>query len=137
MANKTGMLPANGHRIQGRSSESFLNAREIIMELGLEGNEVFMDAGCGDGHAAIEAVDILGEDATIYAVDIYEPSIEDLQKAAEENGYENLIPICADIADHIDLDDDLVDMILLINVWHGFKATRRMDEAIEELKRIL
>ncbi len=137
MGNKTGMLPANGHRIQGRSSESFLNAREIIMELGLEGNEVFMDAGCGDGHAAIEAVDILSEDATIYAVDIYEPSIEDLQNAADENGYDNLIPICADIADHIDIDDDTVDIVLLINVWHGFKATRRMDEAIEELKRIL
>ena len=137
MGNKTGMLPAKGHRIQGRSSESFLDAREIIMELGLEGNEVFMDAGCGDGHAAIEAVDILGEDATIYAVDIYEPSIEDLKKAADENGYDNLIPICADIADHIDLDDDTVDIVLLINVWHGFKATRRMDEAIEELKRIL
>ena len=137
MANKTGMLPANGHRIQGRSSESFLNAREIIMELGLEGNEVFMDAGCGDGHAAIEAVDILGEDATIYAVDIFEPSIEDLIKDKEEKGIDNLFPICADIADHIDLDDDVVDIVLLINVWHGFKATRRMDEAIEELKRIL
>ena len=30
----------------------------------------------------------------------------------------------------------IIDVILLINVWHGFKATRRMDEAIEELKRI-
>lgn len=39
--------------------------------------------------------------------------------------------------DHIDLEDDVVDIVLLINVWHGFKATRRMDEAIEELKRIL
>ena len=131
MANTTGMLPANGHRIQGRSSESFLNAHDIIMELGLEGNEVFMDAGCGDGHAALEAVEILDDDAIIYGVDIYEPSIEDLQKAADEKGYDNLIPICADIPDHINLDDDTVDIILLINVWHGFKATRRMDEAIE------
>ena len=137
MGNKTGLLPANGHRIQGRSSESFLNAHDIIMELNLNGNETFMDAGCGDGHAALEAVEIMDDDATIYAVDIYEPSIEDLQKAADEKGYDNLIPICADIADHIDLDDDVVDVILLINVWHGFKATRRMDEAIEELKRIL
>ena len=118
MANTTGMLPANGHRIQGRSSESFLNAHDIIMELGLKGNEVFMDAGCGDGHAALEAVDILDDDATIYAVDIYEPSIEDLQKAADEKGYANLKPICADIAERSDCDDDIVDMIMLINVWH-------------------
>ncbi|SFL51397.1 Methyltransferase domain-containing protein [Methanobrevibacter olleyae] len=137
MANKTGILPANGHRIQGRSSESFLNAHDIIMELNLKGNEVFMDAGCGDGHAALEAVEILDDDATIYAIDIYEPSIEDLIKEKEEKAIDNLFPICADISDHIDLDDDLVDVILLINVWHGFKATRRMDKAIEELKRIL
>lgn len=137
MSNKTGLLPANGHRIQGRSSEDFLDAREIINSLNLKGDEIFMDAGCGDGHAAMEAVDILNDNAIIYALDVYQPSIDDIVKDVEEKGINNLIPICADIADHIDLEDDLIDVILLINVWHGFKARRNMDAAIDELKRII
>lgn len=136
MENKTGMMPANGHRIHGRSSEDFLDAREIIKELKLEGNEVFMDAGCGDGHASFEAVDILSDDGLVYALDVYDASIEDLKNAVEEKGIKNIIPICSDITDHIDLDDNTVDIILMINVFHGFKACRKIDEAIEELKRI-
>ena len=61
---KNNMMPSNGHRIHGFSSETFIDAREIIKSLGLKGNEVFMDAGCGDGHAALEG--ILGFDSVVH-----------------------------------------------------------------------
>ena len=80
---KNNMMPSNGHRIHGFSSETFIDAREIIKSLGLKGNEVFMDAGCGDGHVAMIAHDLLDEDAIIYAVDIYDASIEDMQKEVD------------------------------------------------------
>lgn len=57
-----------------------------------------MDAGCGDGHAAMEAYDMMDDDATIYALDIYKPSIEDLKKDLKEKGITNVIPIQSDIA---------------------------------------
>ncbi len=137
MANKTGLMPKNGHRIHGRSSESFLDAREIINSLNLKGDEVFMDAGCGDGHAAIEALDILNDDAIIYGVDIYDASIEDLEKYKEENSISNLIPLVGDLTSHVDVDDDSIDVILMINVFHGFKAVRKLNETVEELKRMI
>ncbi len=134
---KKKMLPSNGHRIQGFSSETFIDAREIINGFNLKGNEVFMDVGCGDGHATMIAHDILDDDAIIYAVDVFEDSIEDLDAEVNEKGIENIIPICADATEHIDIDDDSVDMILLINVWHHFNVMKKMDEAVEELKRVL
>lgn len=137
MTNNTGLLPFNGHRIQGRSSESFIDARDIISRLDLKGNEVFMDAGCGDGHAAMEAYDMMGDDATIYALDIYEPSIEDLKEDIKEKGITNIIPIQSDIAGDITLEDDTVDVCLMINVFHGFVAMKNTDKAIAELKRII
>lgn len=136
MTNKTGLLPANGHRIQGRSSEDFLDADEILKQLNLQGDEIFMDAGCGDGHVAIKALEYI-RDGDVYALDVYEPSIEDLNKYKEDNNVENLKPVLSDIADHIDIDDGAIDIILMVNVFHGFKATRKMDEAIEELSRII
>ena len=125
------------HRHHGKSSANFLDSDEILNELNLKGNETFLDAGCGDGHVAMIAHDLLDEDAIIYAVDIYDASIEDMQKEVDEKGIKNIIPICADATEHIDVEDDFVDVILLINVWHHFNVARKMDEATLELKRIL
>lgn len=134
--NTTGLLPANGHRIQGRSSEDFLDVDEILGELNLKGNETLMDAGCGDGHVAIRALDLLPE-GVVYALDVYEPSIEDMKKYKSENNVDNLIPVQSDIADKVDVDDDVLDVVLLVNVFHGFNTMRKMDGACSELKRII
>ena len=137
MSNDTGLIPSNGHRIQGRTSESFIDARDVISRLNLKGNEVFMDAGCGDGHVTMIAHDMMSEKATIYALDAYQPSIEDLKKDLDKEGMKNVIPIQSDITMKIALDDDIVDICLLINVFHHFIMKKSADEAIKELKRII
>ena len=137
MTSETGLFPSNGHRIQGRSTESFLDARDVLSRLNLKGNEVFADIGCGDGHVAMEAYDMLDDEATIYAVDIFEPSIEDMEKEVEEKGIKNIIPVQSDVSDHIAIEDDTVDICLLINVFHHFVAMEKTDGAICELKRII
>ncbi len=136
MSNDTGLMPFNGHRIQGRSSESFIDAHEVISRLNLEGNEVFLDAGCGDGHVAFEAYDIMDNEAVIYALDIYEPSIIDLEEEVEKKNISSIIPVLSDIAGKISLKDNSIDMTLMINVFHGFVAQENVNEAIAELKRI-
>ena len=134
MSNKTGKVPSNGHRIQGRSSESFIDAREVLSKLELQGDEVFLDAGCGDGHVSFLARELLDKEAIIYAVDNYEPSIEDMQKDVEVRGITNILPILGDITSNIPLDNDSVNVALLINVFHHF--LENTDEAITELKRV-
>jgi len=136
MTTDTGLVPSNGHRIQGRTTEAFLDAGNVISRLNLKGNEVFVDAGCGDGHASFIARDMMGDNAIIYALDIYEPSIEDMQKDVEEQKIENIIPIQSNIARNINLDDDKIDITLMINVFHHFVAHETADDAIDELKRI-
>jgi ubiquinone/menaquinone biosynthesis C-methylase UbiE len=134
MSNKSGSVPSNGHRIRGRSSEYFIDAREVLSKLELKGDEVFLDAGCGDGHVSFLAREVLDNDALIYALDNYQPSIEDLANYVQAQGITNIIPILGDIAGDIALDDDSVDVCLLINVFHHF--VENSDEAISELKRI-
>lgn len=132
------MKPENGHRAHGFSSAFFLDSDEIIMELDLKGNETFMDAGCGDGHNAIKVLEDYNHKGTVYAVDIYDASIEDMETYKKENDVENLINIGADITEGIPgIGDASIDVVLLVNVFHGFKASRKLDEAVEELKRIV
>ena len=132
------MMPENGHRAHGFSSAYFLDSDEIIHELNLNGDEVFMDAGCGDGHNAIKVLEDYNHRGTVYAVDIYDASIEDMETYKKENNVENLINIEADITEGIPgVEDESVDVILMVNVFHGFKASRKLDEAVEELARIV
>ena len=132
------MKPENGHRAHGFSSVHFLDSDEIIRELDLRGDEVFMDAGCGDGHNAIKILEDYNHKGLVYAVDVYDASIEDMQTYKDDNDVENLINIEADITDGIPgVDDESVDVILMVNVFHGFKASRKLDEAVKELERIV
>ena len=131
-------MPENGHRAHGFSSANFLDSDEILNELNLTGLETFMDAGCGDGHIAIKAIEEYLPNGNVYAVDIYDASIEDMETYKKDNNVDNLINIEADITEGIpDVKDDSVDVILLVNVFHGFKASRRLDDAVIELKRII
>lgn len=128
----------NGHRAHGFSSVHFLDSDEIIAELNLNGDETFMDLGCGDGHIAIKVVEEYLPDGTVYAVDAYDASIEDMETYKQENNIENLINIEADVTKGISgVADESMDVVLMVNVFHGFKASRTMDEAIEEFSRII
>ncbi len=132
------MMPENGHRAHGFSSAFFLDSDEIIQELELAGDETFMDAGCGDGHNAIKILEDYNHKGLVYAVDIYNASIEDMETYKSENSIENLINIEADITEGIPgVDDESIDVVLMVNVFHGFKASRKMDEAVDELSRII
>lgn len=132
------MMPENGHRAHGFSSAFFLDSDEILKELDLKGNETFMDAGCGDGHIAIKAIEEYLPNGHVYAVDVYDASIEDMETYKKENNIENLTNIEADITEGISgVDDESIDVVLLVNVFHGFKASRKLDEAVDELARII
>ena len=126
------------HKHHAKSSVNFLDSDEILEKLDLKGNEVFMDAGCGDGHIAITALKKYLPDGLAYAVDSYDISINELEEYKKENNLENLINILADLTEDIpQIDDDSIDMIFMLNVVHGFKAAGNMDEVIEKLLRIL
>lgn len=132
------MVPANGHRARGFSSDFFLDSNEIIDELNLKGSENVMDAGCGDGHIAIKLLEDYITSGTVYAVDVYDASIEDMEKYKLENNVDNLINIEADLTQGIkEIDDETLDVILMVNVFHGFNASRKVDEAISEFSRLI
>lgn len=126
-----------GHIHNGKSSATFLDSDEILSDLNLEGNETFMDAGCGDGYIAIKAIEEYLPEGKVYAVDSYDKSIEELEIYKKENSLENLINIEADITKTIPgVDNDSIDVALMVNVFHGFTSENRND-VLSEFSRIL
>jgi len=126
------------HKHHAKSSINFLDSDEILEKLKLNGNEIFMDAGCGDGHIAIKALNDYLPNGLVYAIDNYDVSIRELEDYKTENNLEKLITVQADLTKDIpQIDDDSIDMIFMLNVVHGFKASGNMDDVIEKLLRIL
>ena len=96
-----------------------------------------MDAGCGDGHIAIKAIERYLPEGTVYAVDAYDESIKELNDYINRNNIEKLIAVEADITKAIPgVEDDSVDVALMVNVFHGFTSGNR-DDVIDEFARIL
>ena len=126
------------HRHHGKSSANFLDSDEILGELNLCGDETFMDLGCGDGYIAIKAINDYLHEGTVYAVDVYNLAIEELDAYKDENNVENLINIEADVTKGIsDVDDGKIDVILMLNVFHGFADVETRDKVIDELSRLI
>ncbi|WP_298522216.1 class I SAM-dependent methyltransferase [uncultured Methanobrevibacter sp.] len=126
------------HKHHAKSSANFLDSDEILRELNLKGNEVFMDAGCGDGYISIKAINEYLPDGIVYAVDSYDVAIEELNEYKQENNIENLITVLGDFTEGIvDVCDGEIDVILMLNVFHGFQDTKTRDAVIEELSRLI
>ncbi|MBR4448114.1 class I SAM-dependent methyltransferase [Methanobrevibacter sp.] len=126
------------HKHHGKSSAKFLDSDEILSELNLNGNETFLDAGCGDGYISKKAIEKYLPEGKVYAVDLYSESIIELKSFVDENDIDNLIPVEADITKTIQgVDDESVDVVLMLNVFHGFKESGQREDVINELKRII
>lgn len=126
-----------GHVHHAKSSATFLDSDEILSELNLKGNESFIDAGCGDGYIAVKAIEKYLPEGMVYAVDVYNESIKELNSYKNENNLKNLINIEADITKTIPgVEDESIDVAIMVNVFHGFTSENR-DDVIDEFNRIL
>lgn len=126
------------HKHHGKSSAKFLNAEDILSQLDLNGSETFMDAGCGDGYISKKAIEKYLSAGHVYAVDVYEDAIKKMNDYKNENNISNLTNVQGDISKEIpEINDGSVDVILMVNVFHGFKASGEMGNVIDMLKKLL
>lgn len=125
------------HIHHGKSSRSILNAERVLNVIGVKEGEVFLDAGCGDGFISLSAVRFVGDSGRVYAVDIYQKSIEELQKEIERNKLQNIEALIADVTEKIPVADNSTDICLLANVLHGFVENNETEKALKEIVRVL
>lgn len=129
--------PAPGHQHAGRSTRGLLNPERVLIEIGLKKGDTFLDAGCGDGYFSISASEIVGGEGRVYAVDIYEASIDALKREIGGREITNLKAITADITGRTLLASQSIDVCLMANVLHGFVENKEVAGALKEITRTL
>ena len=121
----------------GRSSFGLIDADKVFGELPFKKGSTFVDLGCGRGEYAIIAAEIVGLEGTVYAVDLWKEGIASLSKEAVDRGVKNLIPIVADVAKRVPLEDNSVDVCFMATVFHDLALANVADGALKEVVRML
>jgi ubiquinone/menaquinone biosynthesis C-methylase UbiE len=121
----------------GKSSFDLVDAAKLFEVLGLKPGTAFADLGCGRGEYAVRAAFSVGEQGTVYALDLWEEGLVVLGTEAEFLGLHQLKAIAADICAALPIEDRSVDACLIATVLHDFVQEGCANSVLDEARRIL
>ena len=121
----------------GKNSFGLIDTDKFFQELDLKTGITFLDVACGWGSYSLAAADIIGKDGLVYAVDLWEEGISSLRKEAGSKGIKNLKTFVSDVAQHIPLEDDGVDVCLMATVLHDLVAEKIEQPTLKEIARVI
>ena len=121
----------------GRSSRDILDAGGILARIGLEREQVVLDAGCGDGYWSVAASRLVGPKGKVWAADIHRPALDALTREIFVKGLRNIHPLLADVTQTMPVATASVDVALLVNVLHDLNEEGGAAGALKELARLL
>jgi ubiquinone/menaquinone biosynthesis C-methylase UbiE len=125
------------HEHSGCIKKTFENPKELLLLAGVEKGNSLLDIGTGTGYLSIAASEIVGVGGTIYALDIYQASIDALNQELSSKGIANVKPILADAVKVISIARNTIDICLMSNVLHGFVANEEIDMVLKNISEVL
>lgn len=93
---------------------------ETLRRLGLSAGNSVVEIGSGNGYFALPAARIVNP-APVYAVDLDSELLEELERLADQQDVENVVPVHGDARSLTDHVPDPVDVGLLANAFHGIE----------------
>ena len=121
----------------GKSSFGLIDTAKFFQELDLKKDIAFLDVACGRGSYTLAAADVIGHNGQIYAVDLWEEGISILRKEAASKGIQNISTFVGDVAHHIPVEDDSVDVCLMATVLHDLVADQVDQPVLKEIVRVI
>ena len=121
----------------GKSSFGLIDTVTFFQELDLKEGITFLDVACGRGAYTLAVAEIIGKGGQIYAVDLWEEGIGILKEDAASKDFQNLAAFVSDVAQHIPVEDDCVDVCLMATVLHDLVADKVEQQVLKEIVRVM
>jgi ubiquinone/menaquinone biosynthesis C-methylase UbiE len=121
----------------GKSSFGLIDTAKFFQELDLKKDITFLDVACGRGAYSLAAADIIGKNGQIYAVDLWDEGISILKDEAALRELQNIKAFVSDVARHIPVEDDRVDVCLMATVLHDFVGDNVDRAVMKEIVRVI
>lgn len=99
---------------------------------GIQKGETIVDWGCGTGRYLKQASELVGDNGTVYAVDIHQLAIEAAANIANKHKLKNVHPVLTD-GKTVDIPRQCADLIYALDMFHMVRDT---DTFLKELNRI-
>lgn len=110
-------------------------AQRTLNKCGLQKGMDVIDFGCGALYWTLPAVEVVGEEGIVYAIDANKYIIESVSKSVERKEISNLIPIRLK-NDKMSSFNKCVDFIMYYDIFHSMGPTmeRKIQANIELMK---
>ena len=89
-----------------------------LRRLGVAAGDTVAEVGSGNGYFALPAARITAP-AETYALDIDESLLDELERLADRQGIDNVVPVHCDARDLTGALDAGIDVLLMANTFHG------------------
>ncbi|MEA3280527.1 MAG: class I SAM-dependent methyltransferase [Thermodesulfobacteriota bacterium] len=111
----------------------------MLQQIGVRRGQTVLDFGCGSGIYTIPAAKIVGEHGIVYALDKDKMALDNLMREADSAGLKNIERMDTSGGMGIGLTDELVDVVLLFDVFYSFYFPRAEDrrKLLGEIYRIM
>jgi len=99
-----------------------------LRELGVAAGDSVAEVGCGSGYFALPAARIVAPEP-VYALDLDEALLSELDALADQQGIENVAPVHGDARDLPSVLPERVDALVVANTLHGVDDRRGFVES--------
>lgn len=117
-------------------TQAFLNPDELLKEISLAPDEVVADFGCGNGHYAVAAAELVGSRGQVYALDVLDEALSRTAMLAKIKGCLNVITRLCDLEKlgSCPLEDLSSDVVIVGSVLH---QVQNKENLLREAYRVL
>ncbi len=125
--------PKHSAFLDSEERKDRLSPEKVISILNLEKDDHVLDLGAGTGFLAFPISEIV-EKGKVYAVDVQEEMLQELEKKCDEKDCENIEIILSKEGD-IPISEDKIDKSYLMNVLHEIEDIETLDEIFRVMKK--
>jgi ubiquinone/menaquinone biosynthesis C-methylase UbiE len=113
----------------------FIDPASIVAQAGLQNGQTVADLGCGSGFYVLPAAQRVGNNGTVYAVDVQEAKLAATQSLARQHGLKNITVVKADLDKPLlDIAEGSCDSVILASILHEIDSRQTL---IKNAYRIL
>jgi ubiquinone/menaquinone biosynthesis C-methylase UbiE len=115
----------NRHKLDNEKRRAILPPYETLIQLGYKEGVDLADIGCGIGYFSIPAAKIGGNTAKIFAVDVSQVMLQEVENRAKEANVSNIITQKSDEYKFY-LKSNSVDFVLISLVLHEIDEKKHL-----------
>ncbi|MFC1847689.1 class I SAM-dependent methyltransferase [Chloroflexota bacterium] len=121
----------------GKSSFDLIRLDRLLSALSLNEGQTVLDVGCGNGNYTLAIAQVIGNNGSIFAIDMWEDGIGELMSRANANGMNNIHASVGDASRGIPVEDEYIDTCLMATVLHDLVQENADEGTLKEIWRVL